>query len=215
LITQNLAVVFPLFFALLWLMVATILSVLSGWFRLMAKFPNLPIEPILRVSRLSGSIGGIGMRGILRLDACPAGLRVGINRMFGPFCRDFFVPWEDIRVTRTRGGILFSQVAKLQFGRPVVGSLTISARVANKLARAAIERWPEAGPFPEETHGETFRRLLVEWAMMTCAAALFFTLVPLAVASGKGGGPPLIVAILFPAITIGVFQIVSFFRERS
>lgn len=78
------------------------------------------------------------MRGILTLDVCPSGFRVGIIRAFGPFCRDFFVPWEDIRVTRKT--VLFWPVAKLQFGNPSIGSLTISARVADRLARAAKGR---------------------------------------------------------------------------
>jgi hypothetical protein len=49
---------------------------------------------------------------------------------------------------------------------------------------------------------------------MTCAAALFFTLVPLAVAP-TGTRPPIVVAILFPAIVFGAITIVRFVRERS
>jgi hypothetical protein len=133
-------------------------------------------------------------------------------RVFGPFCRDFFVPWDEIRVMRAT--VLFSPVAKLQFGRPTIGSLTIAAHVANRLARASMGCWPEAGPFPEEKHRDTFRRLFTQWAMVTCAAALFFTLVPLAVAPAEGR-PPIAVAILFPAIVFGVFTIVTYIHERS
>jgi hypothetical protein len=75
-------------------------------------------------------------------------------------------------------------------------------------------RWPETGPFPEEGHRNTFRRLVTEWAVHTCAAALFFTLVPLAVAP-TGDRPPIVVAILFPAIVFGVITIVRFVRERN
>jgi hypothetical protein len=213
LIEQNFAIVFPVFFAALWLTVTTVLAVLSGWFRLMARFPNQSAEPLLRVRGQSGSMGpGVSMRGILTLSVCPSGLRVGIMRVFGPFCRDFFVPWEAFRVTRKT--VLFWPVAKLQFGSPGVGSLTIPPHVANRLARAALGRWPEAGPFPEEKHHDTLRRLLTQWAAITCAAALFFTLVPLAVAP-TGARPPIVVAILFPAIVFGVATIVRYFRERS
>jgi hypothetical protein len=213
LIEQDFAVFFPLFFASLWLTATTILAVLSGWLRLMAKFPNRTIEPTLQIRGQSGSMGlGVHMRGILTLAVCPAGLRVGIMRVFGPFCRDFFVPWEDIRVTRKTA--LFWPVAKLQFGSPAIGTLTIPAHIANKLARAAMGRWPESGPFPEERHRDTFRRLLTQWAVMTCAAALFFILVPLAVGP-TGGRPPIVVAILFPAIVFGVATLVRFVREKS
>jgi hypothetical protein len=212
LIEQNFAVFFPLFFASLWMTVTTILAVLSGWLRLMAKFPNQAIEPTLRIRGQSGSMGlGVKMRGILTLAVCPTGLRVGIMRVFGPFCRDFFVPWEDIRVTRKIR--LFWPVATLQFGSPTVGTLTIPAHVANKLARAAMGRWPESGPFQEERQRDTFRRLLTQWAVMTCAAALFFTLVPLAVAP-SGGRPPIVMAVLFPAIVFGVATLVRFVLEK-
>jgi L-asparagine transporter-like permease len=74
--------------------------------------------------------------------------------------------------------------------------------------------WPEEGPFPEEKRGDTFRRLLAEWAAITTLAALFFILVPLAVAP-SGARPPIIVAILFPAIVFGLASIVRFFIERG
>lgn len=212
-IEQNLPVFFPMFFAALWLSVTTILAVLSGWFRLMARFPNQIAEPLLRVRGQSGSMGlGVSMHGVLTLSVCPLGLRVGIMRVFGPFCRDFFVPWEAISITRKNQ--LLWPVAKLQFGSPGVGSLTIPAHVANRLARAAMGRWPETGPFPEEKHHETLWRLLAQWAVMTCVAALFFTLVPLAVAP-PGARPPVVVAILFPATVFGVFTIARYIRDRN
>ena len=133
-------------------------------------------------------------------------------RVFGPFCRDFFVRWEDISIIRKN--TLFWRVAELRFGSPVVGSLTIPARVADRLSHAAMGRWPEAGSFPAEKHRDTLRRLLAQWALITCAAALFFTLVPLAVAPA-GGRPPIVVAILFPAIFFGVATFVRYLRERN
>jgi hypothetical protein len=213
LIQQNFAVFFPLFFAAVWLTVTTILAVLSGWFRLMARFPNTIAEPLLRLRGQSGSMGlRVSMSGVLTLSVCPSGFRVGIMRVFGPFCRDFFVPWEAIAISRKN--VLLTPVVKLQFGRPVVGSLTIPARAANRLARAAIGRWPETGPFPEEKPRDTLRRLLIQWAAVTCVAALFFTLVPLMVAP-PGARPPILVAILFPAIVFGVVTAVRYVLDRS
>jgi len=211
-IGQNSTIFFLLFFVGLWLTVTTILALLSGWFRLMEQYPDQSIEPILRLRGQSGTMGlGVGMHGILTLSVCPTGLRVGMMRLFGPFCRDFFVPWESIAVIRKT--ILFWPVAKLQFANPVVGTLRISARSADRIARAAMGHWPEAGPFPEEKRGDAFRRLLGQWAIMTAFAALFFTLVPLAVAP-SGTRPPILVAILFPAIVFGVASIVRFLAGR-
>jgi hypothetical protein len=212
-IQQNFAVFFPLFFVAVWLTVTTGLAVSSGWFRLVARFPNQTEEPLLRVRGQSGSMGrGVSMRGILTLSVCPSGLRVGIMRVFGPFCRDFFVPWEDISIIRKSA--LFWPAAKLQFGSPAIGSLTIPAHVANRLARAAMGLWPEPGPFPEERRGDTLRRLLTQWALITCAAALFFTLVTLAVVPA-GGRAPIVVGIVFAAIFFGVVTVVRYVRERN
>jgi hypothetical protein len=212
-IEQNFAIVFPFFFAAMWLTVTTILALLTGWFRLMEVFPDQSIEPILKLRGQSGTMGlGVSMHGILTLSVCPTGLRVGMMRIFGPFCRTFFIPWESIAVTRKT--ILVWPFAKLQFGYPVVGTLRLSTRTADRIARAAMGHWPEAGPFPEEKRADTFRRLLAQWAGTTVLAALFFTLVPLAVAP-SGGRPPILVAILFPAIVFGFAFVVRFFAERN
>jgi hypothetical protein len=214
LIEQNFAIGFPFFFAAMWLIVTTVLALLSGWFRLMAAFPDQSAEPILKLRGQSGTMGGlgVGMRGVLTLSACPTGLRVGMLRIFGLFCRDFFVPWESITVVRST--ILIWPVAKLQFGDPVIGTLRLSGHTADKLARAAGRCWPEAGPFPEEKPASTFRRLLAQWAMTTAFAALFFILVPLAVAP-SGSRPPIPMAILFPAIVFGLVFVVRYCVEKS
>ena len=208
LIKSNFGIFFPLFFAVTWLTVTTILALLSGWFRLMEAYPDQTVEPFQKFRGQSGAMGlGISMRGILSLSVCSTGLRVGMMRVFGPFCRDFFVPWESIAVVRKTS--LFLPVAELQFGFPVVGTLRISAHDADRIARAAMEQWPEAGPFPEETRGDALRRLLVQWTMATSFAALFFIIVPLVVAP-SGARPPILLAILFPAVAFGVASIVRF-----
>lgn len=212
-VEQNPGIFFPLYFAVLWLAVTTVLAFVSGWFRLMEQFPDQADEPILRLRGQSGAMGpGVGMSRILTLSVCRTGLRVGMMRLFGLFCRDFLVPWESIAIVRKRG--LFGRVVKLQFGNPVIGRLSIPAHVADRLARAAAERWPEAGPFPEETRRDTFTRLLTQWAIGTSFAALFFILVPLAVAP-SGGRPPILVAILFPAVVFGVASVVRFLVTKS
>jgi hypothetical protein len=58
------------------------------------------------------------------------------------------------------------------------------------------------------------RRLLTQWVVITCAAPLFFILVLLAVAPPEGR-PPIVVAVLFPAIVFGVITVARRVRERS
>jgi len=132
-------------------------------------------------------------------------------RIFGPFSRDFFVPWESLAVER-KTWWFFWPVAKLTFGRPAVGTLTIDAYIANRLARAAAQRWPEAEPLPVETKRDLARRLVISWAVGTGVAALFFTIGLVALAPN---GPPIAVAILFPAFVFGVAMLVRYLRERG
>ena len=213
LIARNVAVFFPLFFASMWLVVTTILAVLSGWFRLMARFPDQNIEPLLRLRWRSGTMGmGVGMRGILTLSVCPSGLRVGMMRIFGPFCRDFLVPWEDISVTRKT--MFYWPFARLQFGNPAIGTLSIPAHLADQLARAAMGNWPESGRLPDARRIDTSRRRLLFWVVVACIAALFFMSVPLAFAP-SGERLPILLAIAVVAIVLGIVAVVRLLSDSG
>lgn len=202
---------FPLFCIAIWLAASAVLGLLSGWFRLAATYPDQPAEPMLRIRGQSGMMGmWVSMSGVLTLSVCPFGLRVGMMRVFGPFWRDFLVPWDDISATRKT--IVLWPVAELVFGNPAVGRLSIPTAVVDRLARAAPGRWPEPGPFPEPVRGAVFRRLLAQWAAITCAAALFFSLVPW-IAAPRGEHPPVLVAILLPAIFFGGLYVVKYIGQ--
>jgi hypothetical protein len=56
--------------------------------------------------------------------------------------------------------------------------------------------------------------LFAQWVIVTCAAAAFFTLVPMAIGA-KGNHPPIAVAILFPAIVFGIVSVVKFLSGRG
>jgi len=142
---------FLICFPLLWFAVTMLLSVISGWFGLMERYPDHGETALAVLANQSGSLGAVSMRGILKLSVCPSGLRIGIMRIFGPFCRDFFVPWNEITVTR--GDRFFWKQAKMSFGQPPIGNLTVLADIADRLARAAGNHWPEPGSFPEERIG--------------------------------------------------------------
>src|ERR1700704_783990 len=93
---------FPIFFAVVWLGVTTLLGFLSGWFALMQQYPDRDEKPLLQLNWESGMMGtiGVNMRNVLKIGVCPSGLRIGMLRVFGLFCRDFFVPWRDISVAK-------------------------------------------------------------------------------------------------------------------
>lgn len=150
-----LPVAFLLYFALLWFGVTTLLGFLSGWYSLMRRYPDRPEAALLTLESQSGSLGGVGIRGALRLSVCASGLRIGLMRLLGPFCRDFLVPWQSISITR-KDRVLW-RTATLDLGS---GRLRLPSEVADRLARVAGNHWPEPGPFPEEADGAVRSRLL-------------------------------------------------------
>ena len=200
-------------FPILWFAVTLILSRLSGWFALMERYPDQAEDALDVLANQSGSLGVVSMRGILTLSVCRSGLRIGIMRIFGPFCKDFFVPWTEITITRVDR--FFWTFAKLTFGHPSVGRLTVFAHTADRMARAAGDHWPEPGPFPEETGSRAFSRIAKQWVAMTLLAAAFFIIVPRLVGAKGANAPPIAVAVLFPAVVFGIAACIQYVRERS
>jgi hypothetical protein len=201
-------IAFPLF----WFAVTMILSVLSGWFGLMERYPDRDDDALAVFANQSGSLGAVSMRRILKLSVCPSGLRIGITRIFGPFCRDFLVPWNEITVTRSDRFLW--KVAKLSFGQPSNGSLKVFAEVADRLARASGNHWPEPGSFPSETASQSFSRIAKQWVATTALAAAFFIIVPRLMSPNAANRPPIVVAILFPAIVFGIGALLQYSRRR-
>jgi hypothetical protein len=113
----------------------------------MRRFPDREGEQaISKYSGQSAAMGLASMNSILRFEVCASGLRVGMLRVFGPFFRDFFVPWEALSVRRSPSSFLRGRTALLEFGP---GLLKISGHLADQLWRSAAARWPEPGPPPE------------------------------------------------------------------
>jgi len=206
-------VAFLLFFAMMWLVVTTKLGRTSGWYELMHRFPDRFDTPLLTLKGQSGKVGAVSASGILNVSVCPSGLRLGMMRLFGPFSRPFLVPWESVHVTRKE--TWFWRSARIEFGIPSVGSVTLASEVADRLARAAGSHWPEPGPFPVETNGQAAARIFKQWLLLTGFAATFFTVAP-RLASPKGDALPIELALLFPAIVFGIVSLIRYFtRARS
>jgi hypothetical protein len=205
---------FPFFFAGLWLTVTTMLGFLSGWFSLAPQYPDRDETALLTLRSQSGMMGlGVSMSGILILSACPSGLRVAIWRVFGPFCRPFFVPWDDIKVQPRRQ--FFQKMARLGFGRPEAGVLSIDARAWERLATQAGLSQGDPRTLPPVSDGQLARAFAVQWLVITAGAAAFYYLVPRLMGGDAANGPPLAVCFLFPGIFFGVGQIIRYARQRG
>lgn len=200
---------FPLFFIGMWLIVTTLLGLLSGWFQLQREFPDREDRKLITLSSLSGFVGIVGMNGILSITVCESGLRIGMLRIFGPFCRKFFVPWERITIERKLG--IMGKTAKLNFGQPLIGYLKIPYNVADHLARSARGHWPETGDFPKESNGSALKSIFYQWFISTLIASLFFTIAPRIAIPNSANYPPVAIGILFPALVFGVASIFRYF----
>ena len=139
----------PLFFVLIWTGVTTLLGFLSGWFSLMQQFPDRDEKPIVQLNWQSGFMGkvGVNFRNVLRIGVCSSGLRVGVLRIFGPFARDFFVPWHAI--TAAKKEFWMWQVTELSFGKPEVGRLMVYGYTAGQIAETAKGRPEIAAVFKD------------------------------------------------------------------
>ncbi len=198
---------FLLFFATLWLAITTVLGVISGWYTLAQRYPDQKEMPFLVIRGQSGSMGrGVQMNHVLNFGVCPSGLRIGVLRIFGPFCRNIFVPWESISVERRK--YFFIPIAELQFGTPANGKLMLAEYVANRLAKSAGSNWPEKEIVFEKPHAETVKAIFLYWLLGTSVASAFFLIVP-RLASPKNSSIPWWIAIGFPASVLGI---VSIFR---
>ena len=206
---KTLAPFFAVFFIAMWFAVTTMLSLMSGWFSLMRDFPDRDETAILKIGMQSGSMGvGVSMGNILRFEVCPHGLRLGIVRLFGPFCRDLFIPWTELAVTRRR--FFVWNFAVLRFEGRGFPKLTISERLADRLARGAQSAWPEDRIPPPETRAKILTDIVIQWLAVTAFAAGFFTIAPRMMA-GREAGPPLAVAIGFPAVVFGIVALARVF----
>jgi hypothetical protein len=209
-IPEHFAVVFPIFFASLWIVISVVLARMSGWHRLVERFPDRAALPQQRLRFQSGSMGpGVNMNGILMLDVCQNGLRVGILRIFGLFSKPFFVPWQAIRVTRTKRWLM--PVALLEFGNPKVGELMIRPRLAERLASAADGNWPEETiPLPESAH-VVARRAVTDWIAVTVFVIAVLLVLSMAFTDFR---PPFVTILVLPALVLGVSAIVHYIRNR-
>jgi hypothetical protein len=130
-----------LFYPTVFLLLVALISWQSCWFKLRKAFPDQPDKPILRLRGQNGKIGTNRLIGVLELDVCPTGLRVGLMWPAELYWKAFFVPWGDITII---GPTPFRSVIEFRFGHPSIGRLRISKSLANQLAAAANQRWPKS-----------------------------------------------------------------------
>jgi hypothetical protein len=201
---------FPLFFAGMWLAVTSVIAVMSGWFELQSRYPDRSEEPIRRWAMASGRLGPLAQySSCMVLAVCPSGLRVGVWRVFGPFCRNFFVPWSDLGVQRTGLATRLVIGAGALGDRPA-GALTVSNGQAAQLAEAAGKLWPPSDTATEEPRVlDVAGKLALQWVLISAAAAIFFSFGP-QLFEPHAPRMPVGETVVFPTVFFGAAALLQF-----
>jgi hypothetical protein len=200
----------------MWLFVTTMLGFMSGWFSLQQWYADDGSEePLLQLRGQSGKMGaGVSMGGILKLSAYSSGLGIAVLRIFGPFQKPLRIPWSEIEAEPSNS--FFLPMVKLHLGRPENGRLKISARSWARLVGAV----PKSGgtrafemPAAAQVSARSFATgMFVQWLLITGIMAAFFYFASRRL-DGEQTALPLGMCIGFPAVFVGIGQLIRYARE--
>ena len=139
---------FVLSFVGLWLAVTFLLSYLSGWvflaehYRAMQPFAGR-FERV-RASQM-GPLGPFGgARNALNVGIDPAGLHLRMFILFRLNCRDLFIPWAEITVSR--GRYFFADYVDFHFRQAPKIPVRIYGKAGDVMQALAGPAWPAEAP---------------------------------------------------------------------
>jgi len=189
----------------------------------MRKYPDQKdVRDVISRFRLTSVLmGGVSFSSVLTFEVTRQGLRLKMNRIFGPFARPIFIPWKEIRVER--GNSFGEPSAWLYFGSGGgFPRLELFPEFADDLWRSAGEMWPEKGDAPAApSPTAVLQKYLKYWAGLSVFASVFFLFFHnvTRVSRGEKMGPEslliMVVLVLFPAIVLGVTFTVMYFQETG
>jgi hypothetical protein len=137
-----------LFIAGIWLVVTFLLSYISGWVYLARHYraarPFAGRFERIRASQM-GPLGPFGgARNALYLGIDPHGLHLRMFILFRVNCRDMFVPWSEITVTRGRS--FFRDYLEFHFRREPKIGVRIFGHAGDVIKALAGPAWPAEAP---------------------------------------------------------------------
>ncbi len=123
----GIVVGFLIFFPALWIGINGLLSRLSGWHRLAARYASAS-RPVTGTRRggVSGQVGFVSYRGVLTLHADVDGFFLEVMALFRFGHPRLFIPWSEISANAPRN-LLIWKAQCLSIGHPVVGTITLPA----------------------------------------------------------------------------------------
>ncbi len=213
LVSNNLVLLVVLGLSLFWFLLAALIGFFSGWYALASAYPDRPERAVAKRARLNATMGSATLNGLLRMEVCPSGLRLALNRMVVPFARTLFVPWGDIEIRQKKAFMPLPRIILL-IGR-ARRKVTLAPEAVFALMRDSVGVWPEALLLPLETDHQFARRLFKQWLMATLIATVLLTVIPTLLIDLPSDQGLLVLGLALPAITIGVNCVLTYFRFRS
>jgi hypothetical protein len=133
--------ILPAYFVTLWLVVSAFISFIGGWTTLAKRFGLRQPFTGTQWSGQSGQMRWIaGYGNCLTVGCSPEGLYLATMPLFRFRHPRLLIPWAEVAIKRQR--ILFFQFVRFGLGRELDIPLYLRARLADKLKRAAGDRWP-------------------------------------------------------------------------
>ena len=141
-IDHHFALVFPIYFVLLWLAITAVISYIGGWRTLSESFRAR--EPFVGTKWhfQSGRMRWLsGYNNCLTVGARRDGLYLGVMFFLRFMHPPLFIPWSEVSI-QTKQTRIFGERVRLTLGRERAIPLTIRGRLIGKLKAAAGSHWP-------------------------------------------------------------------------
>ncbi len=131
---------FAVAFPAIWLGVTALLAEIGGWNRLQRVFPDQSDASVVeslgfRSAQLGHPLAGVSYSGVLTFDVCNTGLRIRVWKLFGPFCKPLFLPWNSFRTEPYHWFIW--DACRMRWGPRTRDSMIIYRRLAEAIAVAS------------------------------------------------------------------------------
>jgi hypothetical protein len=119
---------FPLVFIPLWCGIVFMLSRMSGWSEIAARFPGSPNPTGTLFGTVTGMVGWVSYRNVLKVHVAPEGLHVVPWKIFTIGHAPIFIPWSEIHQARLRQ-FPFYQTVGFEIASPKVGTMNLPPKV--------------------------------------------------------------------------------------
>jgi len=135
------AVIFPIYFLSLWLLVSATISLVGGWFSL-AKVYRTPVEfDGAKWGMQSGQMRWlVNYNNVLTIGVSPQGLYLASMLLLRFMHPPLLVPWSEIKVQRKKGWVF--EYVIFTMGHELAIPLRIRGKLAAKLRDSAGNSWP-------------------------------------------------------------------------